>query len=132
MDIFKFAKQYADQIGGQFTDYDHTKAIMVVPLTEGRFQTVLLLLEKGKSSGKLRARLTSKICEFSSSINFQELLEHTASFDYSKFILDEGHLKVEASCLAETASEDEIKHMVQEVANLADTYEKKITGKDIH
>ncbi len=132
MDIFKFAKQYADQIGGQFTDYDHTKAIMVVPLTEGRFQTVLLLLEKGKTSGKLRARLTSKICEFSSSINFQELLEHTARFDYSKFILDEGHLKVEASCLAETASEDEIKYMVQEVANLADTYEKKITGKDIH
>ena len=132
MDIFKFAKQYADQIGGQFTDYDHTKAIMVVPLTEGRFQTVLLLLEKGKTSGKLRARLTSKICEFSSSINFQELLEHTGRFDYSKFILDEGHLKVEASCLAETASEDEIKYMVQEVANLADTYEKKITGKDIH
>ena len=132
MDIFKFTKQYADQIGGQFTDYDHSKAIMVVPLSEGRFQTVLILLEKGKASGKLRARLTSKICEFSSTINFQELLEHTAKFDYGKFILEEGHLKVEASCLAETASEDEIKQMVQEVANLADTYEKKITGKDIH
>lgn len=132
MNIFSFAKQYADQIGGQFTDYDHTKSIIVVPLTDGRFQTVLLLLEKSKSSSKQRAILTSKVCEFSASINLKELLEQTAKFDYSKFILDDNHLKVEASCEADTASEDELKHMIQEVATLADNFEMKLTGKDIH
>lgn len=132
MNIFSFAKQYADQIGGQFTDYDHTKSIIVVPLSDGRFQTVLLLTEKSKASGKLRAVLTSKVCEYTASINLKELLEQTANFDYSKFVIDEGHMKVEASCLADSASEDEIKHMIQEVANLADSYEMKLTGKDIH
>ena len=50
MNIFSFVKQYADQINGQFTEYDHTKAIVVVPTTDGRFQTVLLTLEPSKSS----------------------------------------------------------------------------------
>jgi hypothetical protein len=46
--------------------------------------------------------------------------------------LEEGYLKVEASCLTSTASEDQVKEMVQEVAKLADQYEMKLTGKDLH
>jgi len=132
MDIFSFVKQYADQIGGQFTDYDTTKSILVVPLTDGRFQTVLLLLEKSKASGKPRAVLASKVCEYTPGINLKDLLEQNARFEYSKFIIDEGNLKVEASFPTDGFSEDEIKHMIQEVANLADSYELKLTSKDIH
>lgn len=132
MNISVFAKQYASQIDGQFTEYDHSKSIIVVPLSDGRFQTVILSTESSKRSGKQRAVLSSKVCEYSASIDFKMLLEKSATFDYSKFVLDEGYLKVEASCPTDGASEEEVKHMIQEVAIQADAYELKLTGKDIN
>ncbi len=39
--------------------------------------------------------------------------------------------KVEAVSALDGASEDDIKEMLQEVANLADQYEMKLTGADI-
>lgn len=132
MNFFSFVKQYADQIGGQFTSYDASSSIIVVPVADGRFQTVLLSVNKSKGSGKERGLITSKVCEFTSSIKLKELLESNAQFDYSKFIIDGGTLKVETSFPTEGASEDDVKSMIQEVATLADLYEMKLTGKDIH
>lgn len=132
MNISAFAKQYAGQIDGQFTEYDHSRSIIVVPLSDGRFQTVILYTEKSKRSGRQRAVLSSKVCEYNTSIDFKMLLEKSAGFDYSKFVLDEGFLKVEASCPTDGAAEEEVKHMIQEVAIQADAYELKLTGKDIN
>lgn len=132
MDITFTLKQYADQIGGQFTDYDHIKSVIVVPLDKSRFQTVLATTQKSPVSGRDQAVFTSKVCEYKNSIDLRMLMEQNASFDYSKFVLEDGYLKVEASCLASTASEAQLKEMVQEVAQLADHYEYKLTGGDIH
>ncbi|MFN3840714.1 MAG: hypothetical protein ACK4RF_08395 [Cyclobacteriaceae bacterium] len=132
MSILQAVKQYADQIGGTFTDYDHTKAIVVVPLNNGRFQTVLVVLEKSKTSGKERAVFTSKVAEYNASIDAYDLLVQNGHFDYSKFIIEDGQLKVVASSLVATTTEDDVKYMVQEVAQLADHYELTFTGKDIH
>ncbi len=132
MNFFNFVKQYAEQVGGQFTNYDTTKSIVVVPVADGRFQTVILLLENSSASGKQHALITSKVCEYIPSINLKDLMEQNARFDYSKFIIDGGHLKIEASVPTESTSHDEIKFMIQEVANLADEYEMKLTGRDIH
>jgi hypothetical protein len=132
MDIFNTLKTYAEQIGGTFSDYDHTKAIVVVPLPNGRFQTVLALLDTSKTSGKQRIVFTSKVADYNNLIDARELLEKNGLFDYSKFIVDDGQLKVVASGLAQSVSEDDVKLMVQEVAQLADHYEFKLTGKDIH
>lgn len=132
MNISAFAKQYAAQIDGQFTEYDHSKSIIVVPLSDGRFQTVILSTENSKRSGKQRAVLSSKVCEYNTSIDFKSLLEKSAAFDYSKFVLEEGYLKVEASCPTDGAAEDEVRHMIQEVAIQADTFELKLTGKDVN
>ena len=132
MNFFSFVKQYADQIGGQFTSYDSANSIIVVPIAEGRFQTILLAVNKSKGSGKERGLITSKVCEFTSSIKLKELLETHAQFDYSRFIIDGGTLKIETSFPTEGATEEDVKSMIQEVANLADLYELKLTGKDIH
>jgi hypothetical protein len=132
MNIFSYVKQYADQVNGQFTEYDHTKAIVVVPTVDGRFQTVLLTLEASKSSANQMAVLSSKVCEYTPDIDLKNLLEQNGTFDYSKFTIDEGHLKVEASTLSNNASEEELAHMIQEVAKMADSYEMKLTGKDVH
>lgn len=132
MDIMKHLQQYAEQIGGQYTDYDHTKSVVVVPLDGSRFQTVLALQQKSLVSGRERAIFSSKICEDDGKIDFKDLLTQNARFDYSKFVLEDGFLKVEASCITSAASEDQLKEMLQEVAQLADHYELKLTGKDIH
>lgn len=128
----KYVQQFADQIGGQFTDYDHTKSVLVIPINGSRFQTVVALTQKSPVSGREQAMFTSKVCEFSSSLDLKVLLEQNANFDYSKFVLEDGFLKVEASCLVDTASDDQVKEMIQEVAQLADHYEMKLTGQDIH
>jgi len=130
--IQDFVEQYADEIGGQFTDYDHNKSVLVIPIHDHRFQTVLALTQKSPVSGREQAIFTSKVCEINANVDFKNLLEQNAKFDYSKFILEDGYVKVEASCLAETVSEEQIKEMIQEVAQLADHYELKLTGQDIH
>lgn len=132
MDIMQYVQQYAEQIGGQYTDYDHSKSVVVVPLEGSRYQTVLALRQKSPVSGRDQAIFSSKICEFKSGLNLEDLMKQNAHFDYSKFVLEDGYLKVEASCLASTASEAQLKEMLQEVAQLADHYELKLTGKDIH
>lgn len=132
MNVINTVKQYADQIGGQFTDYDHSKSVIVVPLDRSRFQTVLAVTQKSPVSGRDQAVFTSKVCEFSPSIDLKMLMEQNASFDYSKFVVEDGYLKVEASCLPSTASEAQVKEMIQEVAQLADHYEYRLTGQDIH
>jgi hypothetical protein len=93
---------------------------------------VLAVKQISRVSGRDQATFTSKVCEFKNTLDLKALLEQNADFDYSKFVLEEGYLKVEASCLASSASEDQVKEMVQEVAKLADMYEMKLTGKDIH
>jgi hypothetical protein len=132
MDIMKYVQQLADHIGGQFTDYDHTKSVIVVPTTGSRYQTVVAATQKSPVSGREQAIFTSKVCDFNSTLDLKILLEQNANFDYSKFILEDGYLKVEASCLSDTATQDQVKEMIQEVAQLADHYELKLTGQDIH
>lgn len=132
MDIMNYVQQYAEQIGGQFTDYDHSKSVVVVPLNGDRFQTVVASKQKSPVSGRDQAIFSSKICDYSGGMNLEDLLKQNASFDYSKFVLEDGFLKVEASCLASTANEAQLREMLQEVAQLADHYELKLTGKDIH
>lgn len=132
MDLTSTLKQYAEQIGGQFTDYDHTKSVIVVPIDNSRFQTVLATTQKSATSGREQAVFTSKICEYNAGIDARMLLEQNASFDYSKFVIEDGYLKIEASCLPSNASESQLKEMIQEVAQLADRFELKFTGQDVH
>ena len=132
MNVMNFVRQYADKIGGQFTVYDQNKAVVVVPLPEGRFQTVLALARKGPNSGREQVVFISKICEFDASIDTKELLSENMNFDYGKFILDDGFLKIEASCSIASANEEQVKEMIQEIAHLADQFELRYTGADIH
>lgn len=132
MDIMNYVQQYAEQIGGQFTDYDHSKSVLVVPVNGTRYQTVLATKQKSLVSGKDQAVFSSKVCEMKVDVNLEDLLRQNGKFDYSRFVLEDGFIKVEASCLTASASEAQLKDMLQEVAQLADQFEFKLTGKDIH
>ncbi len=132
MDLTAFMKKYADQISGQYTEYDSNLSIIVVPVAGGRFQTVMGNIKKNELYNRKLITFISKVCLVIPGIDFQMLLEQTAFFNYCRFVLIEGYIQVEAVAALDNISEETIKEMIQEVANLADQYEMKLTGTDIH
>ena len=132
MELKSFMKSYADQIGGQYTSYDSSSSIIIVPLSGSRFQTVVGKVRDNELYNRELAYFSSKVCPVDSAIDYQHLLEQTAFFNYCRFVIREGHLQMEAVCAMDTASEETLKEIIQEVANLADQYELKLTGQDVH
>jgi hypothetical protein len=132
MNLTAFMKKYSDEIGGQYTDYNDTLSVVIVPLSGGRFQTVIGSIKKNELYNRQLITFTSKVCAYQSSIDLRMLLEQTSYFNYCRFVIKEGYVQVEAVSPLEAVSEDSIKEMLQEVANLADQYEMKLTGADIN
>ena len=132
MDLTAFMKKYADQIGGQFTEYDPSHSIIIVPVSGNRYQTVIGTIRKNELYNRSLITLNSKVCALKDSIDFKMLLEQSAYFNYCRFIITENHLQVEAVTALDTISESTVMEMLQEVANLADQYELKLTDTDIH
>jgi hypothetical protein len=132
MDFSGFMKKYADQINGQFIEYSKTLSVVIVPVAGNRFQTVMGNIKQSTLYNRKVITFTSKVCPVSDSIDFRMLLEQTSFFNYCRFVIHENYLQVEAVSSLEGVSEDDIKEMLQEVANLADQYEMKLTGADIH
>ena len=132
MDLTTIMKKYADQIGGQYTQYDDDRSIIIVPVSGGRFQTILGTIKKNELYNRQLITLHSKVCSTTANIDYKMLLEQTAFFNYCRFVIDQNYLQIEAVASLDNLSEGTIKEMMQEVANLADQYEMKLTGSDIH
>lgn len=132
MDLSKLLKNYADQIGGQFTEYDPLHSIIIVPVAGGRFQTVLSTIKQNELYNRNLLTFNSKVCTLKSGIDFQILLEQSAYFNYCRFIIHDNYLQIESVASMAALSEETVKEMVQEVANLADQFEMRLTGSDIH
>jgi hypothetical protein len=132
MDISSFLKNYADQIGGQYTAYNADQSIIIVPVSGNRFQTVIGTLKKNELYNRSIITLTSKVCDVNSALDYKMLLEQTSFFNYCRFVISGNHLQVEAVAAVDGVTDAGLKEMVQEVANLADQYEMKLTGSDIH
>ncbi len=132
MDLSAIMKKYADQIGGQFTQYDQSQSIIIIPVSGGRFQTVLGTIKKNELYNRELLTLNSKVCAPNTIIDYKMLLEQTAFFNYCRFVINQNYLQIEAVASLDNLSENTIKEMLQEVANLADQYEMKLTGSDVH
>ncbi|MCX8491947.1 MAG: hypothetical protein ORN54_12865, partial [Cyclobacteriaceae bacterium] len=89
MDLTTIMKNYAEQIGGQFTQYDSLQSIIIMPVPGGRFQTVLGTIKKNDLYNRPLISLNSKICASSSTIDFKMLLEQTAFFNYCRFVISQ-------------------------------------------
>jgi hypothetical protein len=74
----------------------------------------------------------SKVCSAEAEFDYRKLLEQVAFFNYCRFVVQDQFLQVEAVSALDTLSEETAKEMIQEVANLADQYELKLTGVDVH
>lgn len=132
MDFRKFSEKYAQEIGGQFREYDETRSVIIVPLYGERFQTITGQVVLNPDYNREVLQVKTKVCELKSYIPFEEILEASSDLPYAKFITEDGFLKVEASSFIHNLTEEMVKEMIQEVANVADDWEFKITGEDIH
>jgi predicted lactoylglutathione lyase len=125
-------KRYADEIRGQYIEYTQTLSVIIVPVPGNRFQTVMGTIKQSSLYNRKVIIFTSKVCPMNESIDFKMLLEQTAFFNYCRFMISENYLQVEAVSSLSGVTEEDIKEMLQEVANIADQYEMKISGTDIH
>ena len=132
MNLNEIMQRYASEIGGTYSDYNSSLSIIIVPLKDDRFQTVLGNVKFVPNFNKQIIELKSKVCEYNNNINLKEILETNTDLVHAKFAINENQLQVEASAYIDNVSEDQIKEIIQEVANIADEYEFKITGQDVN
>jgi hypothetical protein len=131
MDLAGFLRTYADQIGGQYTAYNADQSILIVPLPDNRFQTVIGNFMKTGSNQTLFV-LSSKVSNASDDYDYRTLLEASAGYHYCRVVIRDNQVQVEAVAAVDGVSEEAIKEMVQEVANRADQLEMELTGSDVH
>ncbi|HLF33025.1 MAG TPA: hypothetical protein VI583_02230 [Cyclobacteriaceae bacterium] len=125
-------RRLADEIGGQFSEYDTSKSVIIVPLQENRFQAVLGLVKYDEKFNKTGVVFSSKVCKETSDINLKELLLENAKTSAAKFVITDGYVKVEGSAFLENINENGLKEILIEVANKADEWELKLTGLDVN
>jgi len=74
MDFNDFMQKYAEEIDGQYSEYDDSKAVIIIPLKDNRFQSVVghkTVLGENKREA---IQFSSKVCQFRDDINLKELL----------------------------------------------------------
>ena len=120
-------KTYAEEINGNFSEYDEYRSVIVVPLDKDRQQAVVGEMD---TEHKMVV-ISSKVCIADDKINFKELLEENHKSVYGKFTIANDFLKVESKGHSSEVGEDTLKSAIQEIANMADKWEMNITGRDI-
>lgn len=130
MDFSKFSEKLALEINAQHTEYDANHSVFIVPLKDDRFQTVIAKVIEHPKFNKKVVNITSKIAYITEQIDFVSLLSASAEFVHTKFMIEDEIVKTEASLFLESVNETIVKEMILEVANTADEWEFKITGKD--
>ena len=132
MNFRKFSQKYAQEIGGQFREYDENQSVIIVPLKDGRFQTITGHITNHPDYDREVVQIKTKVCRLEENIPYNKVLEATTNLPYSKFVAEDEYLKVEASNFLVNLTDKMVKEMIQEVAQVADKWEFEITGKDIH
>lgn len=131
MDFRTFSADFAKEVNGTYDEYDEMKSVFIIPLANGRNQTVIAEI-KQHTDGREMVRVDSRICKLFSPIKYSEILAASANFIHSRFIAEDDFLKAEASFYLDNLNEEIIKEMIMEVAQVADDWELAITGEDIH
>ncbi len=132
MDIRKFLQDYSQEINGEYSEYDENKSVIIVPLPDERYQAIVGKINYNETYDKETVEFSSKVCSVREDIDYITLLKTNSDFIHAKFIVEDDFLKVEAGTFSELTNEAHLKQIISEVANLADQWELKITGKDIH
>ena len=126
MNFSSTMQSIADQVEGSFSEYDENIAVLIVPVDEHRFQTVYCYNE-----GEKGLRFITKVCEVEDHMPLKDLLDESADLLYASFYVENNFLYVRGTTFM-TDSEQGLKNMLVEVAQIADKWENKLTGADVH
>jgi hypothetical protein len=125
-------QKIADDIGGQFSEYDKSKSVIIVPLEGNRYQAVVGVVKHNEKLDKTRIEFSSKVCQLTESIDLKELLMENAKTCHARFVVIDDYVRVEGSTFLENVNEIGVKEIIDEVARMADEWELKLTGMDVH
>ncbi len=124
-------EELALEIGGQFQEYDEHKSVVIVPVSENRFQTVVGLMVMDERYQKDIIRFSSKVCPYQMGMDLKSLLIENGSLCHAKFSIVNEFIKVEACFHLGNITREEMKDLILEVATVADAWEYKSTGLDV-
>ena len=127
MKLNSFIKSYAEEINGNFSEYDEYRSVIVVPLDMDRQQAVVAEIDPDTKM----ITISSKVCIIDDRIRFKNLLEENSRLVYGKFAISNDFLRVESKSFAGEISATSIKKSIQEIAKMADRWELNMTGRDI-
>lgn len=131
MDLKSTLRRYAEEIGGDYNEYSSDYMILIVPVSGGRAQTVLAEVKHNDLYNRKLVTFSSKVCPTQPDIDYRSLLAQTSFLNYSRFVILENYLQVQAVSAFDSVADATVREMVQEVANVADQFELKITGADV-
>lgn len=125
-------EKIANDIGGQYSEYDKYKSVIIVPLEGNRYQAVVGVLKLNEKLNKTRLEFSSKVCQLNDNVDLKELLMENAKTCHARFVIIDDYVRVEGAIFLESANEDVVKEIIDEVANMADAWELRFTGLDVH
>ncbi|MFC2123867.1 hypothetical protein ACFLU5_03560 [Bacteroidota bacterium] len=128
----EFMERLANEMGGQYSEYDQSKSVIIVPLLDNRFQAVVGTVKYNDRFNKTGVEFSSKVCALKEEIDMKELLMENAKTCYAKFVVVDDYIKVEGSTFLENVNENGLKEILIEVAHKADEWELKLTGLDVN
>ncbi len=130
--IKAYLQKMADDVGGKFTEYSDNSVIVTLPLADGRYQNVKAYIHQ--MADGLMLVFSSKVCHVAeaNNLDFIELLKMNMELCYAKTVIDDGTLEIVATTRYELCSHDQVRFMANEVARVADSLEKQLTGLDVN
>lgn len=131
MDLRAFMTRFAQEIGGEYNEYAPEFIIIIVPVSGGRAQTVTSEVRQNELYNRKLITVTSKVCPAQNEMDYRSLLAQTNFLNYSRFVISENYLQVQAVAAFDSINDATLKEMIQEVANVADQFELKLTGADV-
>ena len=132
MDFKKFSIEFAREVDGQYTEYDDSTSLFILKLPKSRFQMVIAKLTANEKYQRKVIRISSKVCPVRDDLNYIDILGSEIDSVYCRFLVEDNFLKTESSFFLDSLTEGHIKEMILEVAQVADHWEKKITGADVN
>ncbi len=134
MNLQAYMQSLAEGINGSFSEYDEHTSVVVVPLQDGRYQSVKGTLETLEDGHTQVFCFSSYVCSYHDNLNFRNFLSENQKLRYSKFSIDEEFVQVEASVFVEfltEANQEYLIRAIREIAEQADAWEQKLTGLDV-
>lgn len=126
MDLTTVLESYADSVDGKFSSYNDDKAVVIVPVTDHRFQSIVATRTDIEDAEYIE--IASKICSVEHMP--EKLFWLQKEMNVGKLVVRDDFL-LAVAYIDPGMDEKLIKAIINEVAYFADLKEKSLSGTDV-